>query len=212
MISWPETQRLGALSVLDSHLHASVEAPSLLFLLCRRGIEPHKAIIPQDNGRTTWQIVEMCFLPLDQGWRELHEDALAQLMDRKRSDEGQREGRHQTFGLFPVHIGDLPFHTLNCECGETVLRQQRWIAPRPAKCGKKSFQKRKRKNLRGVAREKLYFHYTDKISLLKVFSHGKLILSWSPPLKHKVRVRFRWQIEMSLSKIKSPLIVKSVFL
>lgn len=79
MTSWPDTQRLSALCVFGSHLQAGVEAPSLLFLLCRRGIQPHKAIIPQDNGCTTWQIVEMSFLPLDQRRRELHQDALAQL-------------------------------------------------------------------------------------------------------------------------------------
>lgn len=80
MISWPDTQQISALCALGSHLQAGVEAPSLLFLLRRRGIQPHKAIIPENNGCTTWQIVEMCFLPLDQRWRELHEYTLAQLM------------------------------------------------------------------------------------------------------------------------------------
>lgn len=177
--------------MLESHLQAGVEAPSLLFLLCRCGIEPHKAIIPQDNGRTTWQIVEMCFLPLDQGWRELHEDALSQLTARKRKHEAQREGKtSDTLTFSSSYMCDLPFHTLNCECGETVLHQQRWIAPQPAKLGKRAFKKGKGKK-GGEARENLYFHYTDEIAFLKVFSHGKLILSRSSPLKDNIRVGFR---------------------
>lgn len=133
------------------HLQAGVEAPSLLFLLRRCGIEPHKAIIPQDNGRATWQIVEMCFLPLDQRWRELHEDALAQLMAEKRINEVQRAettSYNLTF-FFSIHMHDWPFHTLNCECGETALRQQRWTAPQPAKL-RNELSKKERKKKRPV--------------------------------------------------------------
>lgn len=63
-----------------SHLQAGVEAPSLLLQLLRCRIQPHKAIIPEDDGRTTWQVVEMCFLPLDQGRRKLDQHSLTQLM------------------------------------------------------------------------------------------------------------------------------------
>lgn len=94
---------------------------------------------------------------------------------------------------------DLPFHTLNCECGATALRQRRWIAPQPAKLRKERSQKNRtgENKRRGEASEQLYFHYTDEIALLKVFSHGELVLSRSPPLKDNIRVRFRWQIKMS---------------
>lgn len=69
---------------------------------------------------------------------------------------------------------------------------------------KRVFKKRKReKGKEGPVRISIFF-YTDEIAFLKVFSHGKLILSRSPPLKDDIRVGYKWQIEMSLSKINFP--------
>lgn len=143
MISWPATQRLSAISVLDSHLQAGVEAPSLLFLLCRRGIEPHKAIIPQDNGRTTWQIVEMCFLPLDQGWRELHEDALAQLMAGMRKHEGQREGKTSNILTFYSPHTWLTFPYFKLRVWRDSAPSAKMDCTSACQIRKKSVQKRK---------------------------------------------------------------------
>lgn len=75
----------GAFCGFCLHLQAGVEAPGLLLLLLRRGIQPHKAIIPQDDGGTTWQVVEVCFLPLDQRRRQLYQHPLAQLVKGNRN-------------------------------------------------------------------------------------------------------------------------------
>lgn len=76
--------------VYVSHLKVGVEAPRLLPLLFRCGIQPNKAVIPEDNGGTAWQVVEMRFLPLDQRRRKLHQHSLTQLM--------VKESRNRIFG------------------------------------------------------------------------------------------------------------------
>lgn len=76
-----ETMKCCSLQIFP-HLQAGVEAPSFLLLLFRRGIQPHKAIIPEDDGCTTWQVVKMCFLPLDQRRRKLYQHSLTQLIVR----------------------------------------------------------------------------------------------------------------------------------
>lgn len=72
---------------MASYLKAGVETPSFLLLLARCWIQPHKAIIPQDNGCATRQVVEMCFLPLDQRRGKLDQYSLTQLIVR-----GSRDG------------------------------------------------------------------------------------------------------------------------
>lgn len=70
-----------------SHLQAGVEAPSFLLLLFWCGIQPDKAIIPKDYGCATRQVVEMCFLPLDQRRRELYQHSLTQLIVRQSGNQ-----------------------------------------------------------------------------------------------------------------------------
>lgn len=88
---------------LSTHLQAGVEAPCLLLFLFWCWIQPHKAIIPEYDGCTTWQVVEMCFLPLDQRRRELHQHSLSQLIVRESRNRilGQIGKRQQsTSSLF----------------------------------------------------------------------------------------------------------------
>lgn len=58
---------------------AGVETASLLILLSRSGIQPHKAVITQDDGGAAREVMEMCFLSFDERWRNLDEHSLAKL-------------------------------------------------------------------------------------------------------------------------------------
>jgi len=62
-----------------SHLQAGVEAAGLLVHLARRGVEPHEAVVAQDDGRSAGEVVEVGLLPFDQRRWDLHEHSLAQL-------------------------------------------------------------------------------------------------------------------------------------
>ena len=73
-----------------SHLQAGVEAPSLLFQVFWCRIQPHKAVIPKDYWCTTRQVVEMCFLPLDQRRRKLNQHSLTQLIVQRKLRQDMR--------------------------------------------------------------------------------------------------------------------------
>ena len=63
----------------QSNLQAGVVAPGLLRLLSWRGVQPHEAVVPQDERGSAGEVVEVSLLPLDQGGRQLHQHTLAQL-------------------------------------------------------------------------------------------------------------------------------------
>lgn len=62
-----------------THLQVGSEAPRALFFVLRRWVDPDEAIVPQNHGGPTGQVMEVSLLPLDQGWRNLDQHPLAEL-------------------------------------------------------------------------------------------------------------------------------------
>ena len=61
------------------HLQAGVEAPRLLVQLARCGVQPHKAVVAQDDGGSARKVVEVSLLSFNQRWRDLDKHSLPQL-------------------------------------------------------------------------------------------------------------------------------------
>lgn len=90
------------------HLQVCNEASRILLFVLWGWVDPDEAVVAQDDGRPTWQVMEMRLLPLDQGWGHLHQDPLAQLMETERRQscrapgpELQRVSLHPSIQLFP---------------------------------------------------------------------------------------------------------------